>query len=151
MTAYIPQQWTDDQLRVARNVAAIADKYHVVPKIVMLATAIQESQLNEHAVNIADAPQYGGSVGIFQLNQDPAAHPGTALVAQDPWYDYGYPEIRARWENTFHFIGGWTTYNTNPISFLQSFAPQAQGSIGWSYELASVRMADAEDILGRIE
>lgn len=151
MTTYIPPQWTEDQLRVARNIAAIADKYHIVPKVVMLASAIQESQLNENAVNIADAPAYGGSVGIFQLNQDPAAHPGTALVAQDPWYDYGYPEIRARWENAWHYVGGWSTFVYNPVSTLQTFAPMAQGSIGWSYELAAARLTDAVDILGRIE
>jgi hypothetical protein len=139
--------WTVDQLRVAKNVVAIMNKYGVIPSVIGLAIGVNESNLDEYAVNIADAPDYGGSIGIFQLNQDPRAHPNTAFVASNAWYDYGYPEIRTRWESAYRSFGGWRAFLQNPVSFLSYAAPQMQGSIEWSEELAATRLEQAYQLL----
>lgn len=138
MTAF-----TEQQIQTARNLVAIYNKYGTIPTVLGLAVNIQESGLDDNAENVADAPDYGGSYGNFQLNQDPRAHPNTAFVAVNPWYDYGYPEVRSSWEAAFHSLGGWSSFLNDPEGFLSQFAPKAQGSVAWSRELAAARLNSA--------
>jgi hypothetical protein len=79
------------------------------------------------------------------------AHPGTAFLATNPWYDYGYPEVRARWESSYASLGGDTAWAAISVSsrgdFLAQFAPAAQGSIAWPVGLGQTRYIQAIDVL----
>lgn len=132
--------WTADQLQVARDLVAIARKYADVPPLLMLAVCIQESSLSAGAVGDVSL---GGSYGPFQLYT--GAHPGAALLGSNPWYDFGYPEVRDRWRQTYASLGGdsaWAALGGRG-TFLEQFAPAAQGSIAWSGGLGAVRYNDA--------
>lgn len=140
--------WDAEQLRVARNLVAIATKYAVVPPLLMLAVSLQESGLHEGAVNSADP---GGSYGPFQLNL--SVHPGADVTGPDPWYDYGFPELRSRWANVFANLNGdantWSAPESRP-AFVETFAPLAQGSIAWPAGLGAVRYSEALDLYERV-
>jgi hypothetical protein len=140
--------WSVFQLQTAREIRAIAVKYEVCPPLAMLAGVLQESFLNPGAVGDA-----GVSFGCFQLDQD--AHPNTAFVAVNAWYDYGFPEMASRWRTAWQNVGGDTRWNNDPSVagrglMLEEFVPMAQGSIAWSPGLGQERYLQAIDVLERI-
>jgi hypothetical protein len=136
--------WTDDQLRAARNLVAIADKYKTVPRLLLLAVCAQESSFNDSAEGDVSL---GGSFGPFQLYS--GAHQAAAVLGLDPWYDYGFPEIMARWAQSYAAVGGDTAWAVigDRAGICEQFAPQAQGSIAWPAGLGAQRYADALSIL----
>ena len=134
--------WTAIQLQTAREIVAIDHKYGDVPPLLHLAVCIQESSLIPNAVG-----DNGQSYGPHQLYQ--IAHPGTAFLAVNPWYDYGYPEVRNRWQSAYAQIGGDVAWNivANRGSLIEQFAPLAQGSVNWTPGLGATRYAEAVEIL----
>ena len=136
--------WSTDQLRVARNIVAIADKYKAIPRLLMLGVVAQESSFNDSAEGDV---QLGGSFGPYQLYS--GAHEAAKVLGLDPWYDYGFPELMARWAHAYAAVGGDTAWQVvaNRPAILEQFAPQAQGSIAWPAGLGAQRYADAVSIL----
>lgn len=144
----MPEDWTPEQIQVARNLCAICWRRRMdagsrgIPPLLMLSVCLQEEGLNPNAVGDA-----GQSFGIFQLYQP--VHPGTAGAAVDPWRDYDYVEVRARWELTYGQLGGdaaWADIANRP-AFVEQFAPAAQGSIAWPAGYGALRYAEAIDVL----
>lgn len=148
-------EYAPEQLQCAREIRAIAMQFREltegIPAVVHLSVVAQESAFNPGAYNVADP---NGSYGPYQLNQSPGAHPGTWFVAVNPWYNYGFPEVYARWRDTWVALGGaaaWSSLNdAQRGGFLAVFAPRAQGSIAWTAELGQQRYVEGADILAQI-
>lgn len=141
--------FSEDEVRVAANVVAVARKYRPLggpPELVHLAVTLQESGWDEGAAGDA-----GESFGPYQLYL--AAHPAlTSSIATSPWYDYGYPEMAGRWKASWTaYEGVWQRADTDErATILEAFAPAAQGSIAWSPGLGASRYATALLMLERL-
>lgn len=138
---------TADQLRVAANVIAIADKWKTacpVPRLVHLAVTYVESAWDDQAVNSSDPNS--GSFGPYQIN---GVHPGAETIAVDPWWDYGFAYERVPWSQA------WAQYGTDweqgslatRVAILQQFGPAAQVSIAWTSQQAQGAYAAALETL----
>ena len=138
-----PASLAPAQYQVVKNLIAIAEKYRIVPPLLLLAVTLQESSWQEDAYNGSDPG--GGSYGPFQLNQSGAAHPGTAAIATNPWYDYGFPEVKDRWQAAYYSVGAdaaWADVaGRGPL--IEVFAASAQGSVAWPAGLGAVRYQQA--------
>lgn len=131
------------QIQVARNIVSAARQFRAaalwtVPDLIVLAVTKQECNWDDTAVGDS-----GQSFGPFQLYQ--AAHPNTDQLAVNPWGNYGMNEIYQRWETTWQSQSGLLVWNdiTARAQFLVDFAPQAQGSIAWTLDMADNRYAEA--------
>lgn len=62
------------------------------------------------------------------------------------WFDVtrSFDLMGSRWQWAFDRQGGWGYWQTDPVNFLRWFAPDAQGSIGWSYNLALTNLTLAD-------
>lgn len=113
------------------------------PRTLDLAVAIHEigGYLNpfveRHATN-DDLPDAGpeDSYGVLQINtRVPGRLPGEMYLGLD-----GLVRAQAlmnpRWQAAFEQLGGWAEYVRDVYGFLARFAPAAQGSVGWTLELA---------------
>lgn len=115
-----------------------------LPELLLLPMLIHESggaldpNIERHT---ADEDSYG----IIQINA--RAHSG------DPAQWLGYTgiersmnEMHSRWQTTFNNLGSWSAWIADPVRFLVTFAPMAQGSDAWTYDLAARRFGQALQI-----
>lgn len=110
-----------------------------LPPVCMIGLALQESNLDLYAhgdVNI------GGSYGVYQIFT--VAHGGPP----ERWTGYdglenAMLEMRARWQQMFERHGSWDAVVADIVGFQQAWAPDAQGSIPWTHEMAHRQVSKA--------
>lgn len=139
--------FTADQVRVARNIVAIATKFRAaslcpVPVLAHLAVTKQESDWND---SVEGDASIGGSWGPYQIYQ--VAHPNTAYLATSPWADYAFYICMQPWTSAWNTYGANWDDPTQRGNILELFAPLAQGSIAWSQGLGAQRYAEALQML----
>lgn len=144
-----PGLFSDEEIRVAANVKAIAEKYYVydhIPVLVHLGVTRQESGWNDSAAG--DNQQSFGPYQIY-VQAHPEITPG---VSTDPWYDYGYPTMHSRWASSWlSFAMQWPNGSEDDRGWiLEQFAPAAQGSIAWTPGLGLQRYHEAVAMLERL-
>lgn len=132
---------------VSLAVVALIDAFaqaNDLPLAGLIAIGLQESGLDPFAVNEAE-----GSYGVFQIYL--RVHGGTP----ETWMGLeglqrSMERMRTRWVSTFAARGGWAAWRRGAESFLQGWAPAAQGSMPWVVDgqpLAPRRLAQAMDVL----
>jgi hypothetical protein len=113
------------------------------PRTLDLAVCIHESGgylnpfVERHADN-AGVPGAGpeDSYGILQINtRVPGRLPGEMYLGLDG-LKRAQQLMNPRWQQAFLDLGGWPVYVRDCYGFLARFAPAAQGSVGWTLELA---------------
>jgi hypothetical protein len=113
------------------------------PRTLDLAVCIHESGgylnpfVERHADN-AGVPGAGpeDSYGILQINtRVPGRLPGEMYLGLDG-LKRAQQLMNPRWQQAFLDLGGWPAYVRDVYGFLARFAPAAQGSVGWTLELA---------------
>lgn len=84
----------------------------------------------------------GESCGPLQINK---IH-WTNTKQCEYWFDIGrsFDLMGSRWKWAFNKNGGAASWTANPVDFLKRFAPDAQGSIGWSTGLAQTNLSLAD-------
>ena len=134
--------FTDDQIRVCRNLLDIGRRYEAldgVPRLFHLLIPHQESGW------IEDNPgDQGHSNGPYQIYQP--AHPRISQgVAIDPGFDYGFWEIHDAWKSVWLAQGIDWVHSDGPTrtAWLETYAPQMQGSINWTAQEAASAYADS--------
>lgn len=148
----VQNTYSQAALQRCRELVAVADKYaplnNNIPRELQLAVNLQEGGPLGSNCPVGDA-SIGGSYGWFQLFT--GAHPCAQCLGCNPWYDFGYPEVVQRWATTFAQMGGRQTWDAldeaGRGSFLETFAPAAQGSIAWSPGLGLQRYREAVSII----
>ncbi len=134
-------------MQVVRNILSIARRFRErglcpVSDLAQLAVTKQESDWSEQ--NPGDM---GQSFGPYQIYQ--AVHADTWQLAINPWADYGFSIMYQRWAQAWNNTGGdaqWSDVASRG-TFLETFAPQAQGSIAWYAGLGAQRYAEAVEAL----
>jgi hypothetical protein len=113
------------------------------PRTLDLAVCIHESGgylnpfVERHADN-ANIPNAGpeDSYGILQINtRVPGRLPGEMYLGLDG-LKRAQQLMNPRWQQAFLDLGGWPAYVRDVYGMLARFAPAAQGSVGWTLELA---------------
>jgi hypothetical protein len=132
-----------NDLAVIDAIVSFADVNNL-PPIGLLAIALQESStgLSDGVINLYAVGDFGKSYGAFQIYTE--AHGGTI----NTWTGMAglansMVEMRNRWQQTFEQLGSWGAWLADVIAFQEVWAPQAQGSIAWSHEVAAVRVGQA--------
>ncbi len=113
------------------------------PRTLDLAVCIHESggYLNPFVERHADNAGIAGagpedSYGILQINaRVPGRLPGEAYLGLEGLMR-AQQLMNASWQSAFLRLGGWAAYVRDVYGFLARFAPAAQGSVGWTLEMA---------------
>lgn len=138
----------DYQYEVVAAFDAELPKYGV-PLTVGVAIAVQEGGL-AYPFPPGDG---GASCGPLQIYTYTPG--GTPIHPPPPGADCHYwdditraiTEIGPRWQVKFQGCGGLTAYYADPAGFIETCAPQMQGSIGWNRTLAARNLGAAGAIV----
>lgn len=119
------------QRRVCRNIVGVARSFRLqrlwdIPDLLVLSVCRQESDWDDTALG-----DNGESYSVFQIYQ--IAHPNTWQRALDPWSNYAADVIYQQWQKTWLDMNGPTVWQSiiGRGSFIERFAPEAQGSVSW--------------------